>query len=115
MPHPEALREAVIATAPEPDSGRPGAGDSPGAAVVGAFLRGGRLERLPATRRKRLAVLDHLAQGFEPGIRHTEQEVNTILRAFNDDYATLRRSLVDEGFLMRESGQYWRTGGSVDV
>jgi hypothetical protein len=29
------------------------------------------------------------------------------------DYAALRRSLVDEDFLGREGGEYWRTGGPV--
>ena len=32
-----------------------------------------------------------------------------------DDYAALRRYLVDEGFLTREGGIYWRSGGTVEV
>jgi hypothetical protein len=32
-----------------------------------------------------------------------------------DDHAALRRHLVDEGFLGREGGVYWRTGGSFPV
>ena len=31
------------------------------------------------------------------------------------DYAALRRYLVDDQFLAREEGEYWRVGGSVDV
>ena len=27
----------------------------------------------------------------------------------------VRRHLIDEGMLSRESGMYWRTGGTVDV
>jgi hypothetical protein len=37
------------------------------------------------------------------------------LRAFYDDYVALRRYLVDEGFLAREGGIYWRSGGTVEV
>ncbi|MEV0203527.1 DUF2087 domain-containing protein [Nonomuraea sp. NPDC050691] len=37
------------------------------------------------------------------------------LRAFHDDYAALRRYLVDEGLLSREDNVYWRSGGPVDV
>jgi hypothetical protein len=48
-------------------------------------------------------------------VRYAETEVNAILRSFNDDVATLRRYLVDEGFLSRESNVYWRSGGAVDV
>jgi hypothetical protein len=38
-----------------------------------------------------------------------------VLRRFHEDHAALRRYLVDEGFLSREKGQYWRSGGRVDV
>ena len=35
------------------------------------------------------------------------------LRAVFDDYVALRRYLIDEGFLDRDHGEYWRSGGSV--
>ena len=35
--------------------------------------------------------------------------------AFFNDHAALRRYLVDEGFLDRDHGVYWRAGGRVDV
>lgn len=38
-----------------------------------------------------LAVLDHIARVFEPGVRCLEREVNTLLEAFHADYAALRR------------------------
>ena len=60
-------------------------------------------------------VLDHLAGLFEAGVRYREAEVNQALRAFHPDVAALRRYLVDEGFMQREQGVYWRTGGTVDV
>jgi hypothetical protein len=37
------------------------------------------------------------------------------VRRHLNDHASLRRFLVDEGFLSRRGGQYWRTGGPVDV
>src|SRR5262245_7286498 len=89
-------------------------GDRP-AAVLRAFLPYGRLAQMPAQRTKRRIVLDHIARVFEPGVRYAERDVNTLLRAFDDDYATLRRYLVDEGFLARAGGQYWRVGGTVSV
>jgi len=52
---------------------------------------------------------------FEPGVKYPERDVNAILRAWHDDHAALRRYLVDEGLLDREGGQYWRSGGYVDV
>ena len=56
-----------------------------------------------------------MAQNFEPGRRYPEREVNRRLRAYHDDVAAMRRHLVDEGFLRRERGEYWRIGGSFPV
>jgi Uncharacterized protein conserved in bacteria (DUF2087) len=36
-----------------------------------------------------------------------------LLAVIYDDYASLRRYLVDEEFLSRSGGEYWRTGGTV--
>jgi hypothetical protein len=60
-------------------------------------------------------LLDRLAQVFAPGHHCSEAEVNRVLREVYEDVAALRRYLVDEGFLDRESGEYWRSGGSVSV
>ena len=78
-------------------------------------LLDGRLVRMPTKRSKRLDLLDHLAQRFEPGRRYSEREVNASLVAVSDDTATLRRYLVDEGFLDRADGVYWRSGGTIDL
>jgi hypothetical protein len=91
------------------------AADPARSAVLRAFLRDGRLSAIPAARRKRLAVLDLLAGRFEIGVRYPERQVNDLLRPAHPDVAALRRYLVDEGFLTRDRGVYWRSGGSTDV
>jgi len=83
------------------------------ASVLTSFLRDGRLVSIPAMRSKRVVVLDHLARVFDIGRRYPEVEVNALLREFHPDHAALRRHLVDEGFLSREAGVYWRSGGTV--
>jgi len=52
---------------------------------------------------------------LEPGRRYSEASVNLRLRRWHDDVATLRRWLVDLGYLDREGdgGEYWRSGGPV--
>jgi len=83
-------------------------------AVLRAFLApDGSLTSIPTRIRKRLVVLDLLAQQFEPGERYDETQVNIRLRAFHPDVAALRRYLVEEGFLDRADGRYWRAGGTV--
>jgi hypothetical protein len=79
------------------------------------FFRDGRLLSVPRQQSKRRVVLDYLATSFEPGVRYSEKEVNEILRPVYDDYVALRRYLIDEGFLGRDAGVYWRIGGTVDV
>jgi hypothetical protein len=64
---------------------------------------------------KRRIVLERIAIELAPGVRDEEREVNAVVGRFSDDHAALRRYLVDEGFLDREAGVYWRAGGRVDV
>jgi len=84
--------------------------------VLSRFLDAeGRLHTIPTKRAKRLLVLDHLAQQFELGHVYPESEVVAVLTRFHPDHAALRRYLVDDLFLTREDGHYWRSGGTVDV
>jgi hypothetical protein len=77
------------------------------------FLRDGRIDAMPAKHSRRLQLLAEVAQAFEPGIRYPERQVNEVLGTLYPDYAALRRYLVDEEFLDRDSGEYWRVGGPV--
>ena len=80
------------------------------------FVRDGRISAMPARRSARLMLLDQVAQAFEPGRRYPETVVNEILKALYDDYATLRRYLVDEELMSRTpDGTYWRSGGTVAI
>ncbi len=90
-------------------------GDVPAdeAKVLRAFVREGRLLSIPAAWGKRRVVLEWLAQRFEPGKRYSEAMVNLSLGQVHADTAALRRYLVDDGFLSRDHGEYWRTGGRV--
>ncbi|WP_163509342.1 DUF2087 domain-containing protein [Fodinicola acaciae] len=92
-----------------------GATDPAVVSALRTFIVNGRLVSMPAARAKRLAVLEHIALAFEPGVRYPEREVDAILRAWHDDHAALRRYLVDESLLAREAGVYWRIGGHHPV
>jgi hypothetical protein len=73
-----------------------------------AFVRDGRLTSLPRRRALLIAACALLADRFEPDRLYDEREVNAILAEDAPDAATLRRLLVDHGFLGRKSGAYWR-------
>lgn len=85
------------------------------AKVLRRFVKDGRLTSIPTSHGKRLVVLDWLAQRFEPGEIYPERAVNLTIGKVHSDYATLRRYLVDDGFLERRDGFYWRAGGSFDL
>jgi hypothetical protein len=110
----EAFRLAAVAAAPAPPGPDP-MDDVPedDARILRRYFRGGRLTQIPSQLSRRRVVLDRLAQEFDVGSRYTERQVNAILRRFHEDVASLRRFLVDEGFLDRATGEYWRSGGSV--
>lgn len=90
----------------------PGA-DREAAKVFAAFVRDGRIVQVPAARGKRLILLDWLAQDFEIGRRYSESMVNLVLGQRHPDTAAWRRDLVDDGFLARADGVYWRSGGTA--
>ena len=80
------------------------------------FVRDGRIALLPAKRTRRRMLLNEVAQAFEPGPRYPEAVVDEILKPLFDDHCALRRHLVEEDFMSRTpSGQYWRSGGTVNL
>src|SRR5262245_38869707 len=112
----ETLRQAAELVGPPREAGLAlGAATEDEEHVLKTFFRRGRLTVIPTKQSKRRIVLERIALEFEPGRRYGEPEVNAIVGAFFTDHAALRRYLVDEGFLDRDHGVYWRAGGRVDV
>lgn len=85
------------------------------AEILGRFFDGGRLVEMPHSATKRRLVLEKIALDFEPGRRYAERDVNFRIQLVHADYAAVRRYLVDEGFMDRAEGSYWRIGGRLDV
>jgi hypothetical protein len=112
----ETLRWAAEQVGPTRETGLAlGAATEDEEAVLRTFFRDGRLTEIPAKASKRRIVLERIALEFEPGARYDEKTVNAIVGRFFGDHAAIRRYLVDEGFLDRERGEYWRSGGRVDL
>ena len=72
---------------------------------------GGRIKSFPVQEKKYLVLVRHVLKAFEPGVRYPEKRVNQILKNYNEDTASLRRSLVEHKYMAREGGggKYWRT------
>jgi hypothetical protein len=79
--------------------------------VLKTFLNvDGSLKQIPPQGNKLLIILNFIVDAFAFDTNYTEKEVNTILRRFHVDTAALRRYLVDNGLMARESDgtRYWR-------
>ena len=76
--------------------------------VLEAFFDGERLRSIPVQRKKKLIVLQKIAESFTPGIVYDEAAVSEIIERFHPDYCTLRRDMISEGIFTRENGQYVR-------
>lgn len=70
----------------------------------------GPISDFPTKQKRKLVILSELAKRFEPNHRYTEPEVNLVLKAAWHDYVTLRRYLIEYGFMDRErdGSAYWR-------
>lgn len=78
--------------------------------ILRDHLTNHKLTHVPGKRKKLLVILRWLATLFEPDKLYTEPEVNAILKeVYAHDYVSLRRDLVDFGYLRRErgGGKYW--------
>lgn len=73
------------------------------------FAADGRLAQIPVQPAKRHAVLERVVDRFEPGVEYPERAVSESLKEVFDDFARLRRELIEAKLLSRKNGVYWRT------
>ena len=69
------------------------------------------LKNLSSKERKKVVILERIADEFEPERIYTEKEINAILRPIYEDFVLLRRSLIDYKFLQRsdDCSSYWKS------
>jgi len=81
--------------------------DTPAARVLRSFVVDGRIRKLPEAHAKRQIVLRWVVDQLEDR-RYKEREISAILERHFDDYATLRRELINHRLMKRENGVYWK-------
>ena len=95
---PEKLARAPATADKEPSEAR----------VLKSFIVDGRLVKIPESQAKREVVLRWILDQLEDR-RYREREISEVLKRFHDDYATLRRELINHRLMKREGGIYWKT------
>ncbi|ANZ94143.1 hypothetical protein BFC19_01195 [Brochothrix thermosphacta] len=70
--------------------------------VLERHVKNNKITSLPRKLKKKVVLLEVIANDFSMNKSYTEKEVNTILYNWYDDFVILRRYLVDYHFLKRE-------------
>lgn len=70
------------------------------------FTKTGKLKNIPAQRKKKLIVFEHMIQGLKMGEKYEEKQLNEFIKQFHDDYATIRREFIINHYMFRENGIY---------
>ncbi len=86
--------------------------------VLRGYTKNGKLTHLPTKQKKMLVIIRWLAALFQPDRLYSEGEVNDTLKAvYEEDYISLRRDLVDLGYLRRErgGGKYWLAPAEPEI
>lgn len=69
----------------------------------------GALKSYPAKEKKKIIILSEICKNFSKGKIYSEKEINRILKRIYVDYVTIRRALVEYGFIDRtnDGSRYW--------
>ncbi|PCN44972.1 transcriptional regulator [Brevibacillus laterosporus] len=69
----------------------------------------GRIKEFPLKEKRKAAILHHIVGRFKRNTLYTEKEVNAILTTVYEDYAILRRYLIEYGYMDRKAdgSSYW--------
>lgn len=69
----------------------------------------GALKSYPSKAKKKIIVLEEIVKNFSKGKVYTEKDINRILKRIYEDYVTIRRALIEYGFIERtdDCSSYW--------
>lgn len=69
--------------------------------ILNNYIKQGKLLIFPKKKKAKDAISQYILSFFEDNKTYNEQQVNEIIKAIYDDYAIIRRYLVDEAYLKR--------------
>lgn len=70
---------------------------------------GGAIETFPSKEKRKIVILQQIMKRFDIGRQYTEKEVNEVLKTAYSDFVTIRRYLIEYGFMDRsnDGATYW--------
>jgi hypothetical protein len=77
--------------------------------IIKRYFSEGVLTKFPPKEKQRLVILREISNHLTLDHKYEEQELNQLLKGFYDDYALIRRYLIEYGFLDRKTdgSKYW--------
>lgn len=77
--------------------------------IIKNYTKNGRITIFPRKEKKKLIILQYVSEKFDTDRKYSETEINEIIGGIIDDYVSLRRSLIDYGFMERnnDGSEYW--------
>ncbi|WNB91247.1 DUF2087 domain-containing protein [Bacillus sp. NEB1478] len=79
------------------------------ASVIRAFFdKEGKLKNIPSQKKKKLVVLEHIIRQLDDNEKISEPELNQFIKRYHEDFCTIRREFIINGFMERESGSYMK-------
>jgi hypothetical protein len=77
--------------------------------AIKSYFIGSKLKIIPSREKKKIIILQEILKNFENDKKYKREEVNKILKDIYEDYASLRRYLIEYGFMERTSDGrvYW--------
>ncbi|MGZ4164029.1 MAG: DUF2087 domain-containing protein [Tumebacillaceae bacterium] len=74
--------------------------------IANFFDKEGRLKTIPAQRKKKLYVFEHMLEELEVGRSYSEKEVDEHIKRYHEDYCTIRREFIINHYMYREDNVY---------
>ncbi|MDP4145318.1 MAG: DUF2087 domain-containing protein [Bacillota bacterium] len=73
------------------------------------FDEKGYITKFPSKAKKKIIVLQEIVKKFSKNQQYSEKEINETLKQIHEDYVTIRRSLIEYGFMKRtdDCSSYW--------
>ena len=65
-----------------------------------------RLKSIPGQKKKKLVLLEYLISKLNAENQYTEKEINAFIKQYHDDFCTIRREFIVQGFMDREDNMY---------
>ena len=74
--------------------------------VLNAFLtKDGKLKNIPSQKKKKLVILEYLVRKLDEET-YSELQINQFIKQYHEDFCTIRREFIVNGYMDRDAGFY---------